>query len=228
MKKYLVLFLVLILALYSPLYVLADETNFTIKAEEVTAKKGETVSVKFSFSNNPGISLMVLGIGYDKTNLKLKEINGNSLMGGLFTPTIGAEEDYILWMSSTYDSPFNGTVFTAVFEVLKTAKSGKTEVSVLLPMEDSNILNFNGDEVNASIVSGYVDIEDSPVLSGDINADNIVDLQDVTSLSRYLAGWDIGVNNFALDVDGDLKINLNDLVHLAQFVAGWQNVKLNS
>ncbi len=219
MKKYLVLFLVLVLSICSPLLVSADENTFAIKAEEVTAKNGETISVKFTLSNNPGISLLTLGIDYDKTKLRLKEINGNTLMGGTFMPNV--DEDYLLWMSSSDDTTFNGTVFTAVFEVLETAESGKTKVSVLLPYDDSNILNYNGDDIQIDIISGSVDVEDSLSPSGDINVDNIVDLQDVTSFARYLAGWDEYVNEAALDVNGDGTVNLKDLVLLSQYVAGW-------
>ena len=218
MKKYLVLFLVLILAIISPLSALAEESLFAIKAEEVSANRGDTVSIKFTLSNNPGISLLTLGIDYDKTKLQLKEINGNSLMGGTFMDNVN--EDYLLWMSSSADSTFNGTVFTAVFEVLKTAETGKTNVSVSLPYEDSNILNYNGDDIQISIASGCVDIKGS-LLSGDVNADNVVDLQDVTVLAQYLAGWKVTVNKSVIDIDGNGVVNLKDLVLLVQYVAGW-------
>jgi len=39
--------------------------------------------------------------------------------------------------------------------------------------------------------------------------------------ARYLAGWNVSVNEKAIDVDGDKRVNLNDLVLLAQYVAGW-------
>ncbi len=56
---------------------------------------------------------------------------------------------------------------------------------------------------------------------GDINGTGEVGLDDVTVLSKYLAGWDIEVNEDALDVSGDGKVNLFDIVLLAQYVAGW-------
>ncbi len=59
---------------------------------------------------------------------------------------------------------------------------------------------------------------------GDIDGNNKVDLQDVTLLAQYLAGWNVTVNETALDPNGDGEINLNDLVLLAQYVAGWDVV----
>ena len=59
---------------------------------------------------------------------------------------------------------------------------------------------------------------------GDIDGNNKADLQDVTLLAQYLAGWDVTANESALDADGDGVTNLNDLVLLAQYVAGWDVV----
>jgi hypothetical protein len=58
-------------------------------------------------------------------------------------------------------------------------------------------------------------------VAGDIDGDNNVDLMDVNMLAKYLAGWDVTVNEKVLDVKGDSIVNLKDLVLLAQYVAGW-------
>ncbi|MBE6762060.1 MAG: DUF4886 domain-containing protein, partial [Ruminococcaceae bacterium] len=58
-------------------------------------------------------------------------------------------------------------------------------------------------------------------VAGDITGDTNVDLTDVNLLAQYLAGWNVEVNEAALDADGDGAINLNDLILLAQYVAGW-------
>jgi lysophospholipase L1-like esterase len=63
------------------------------------------------------------------------------------------------------------------------------------------------------------------VVIGDVSGDNEIDLEDVNILAQWLAGWDLTVNEDALDVNADGTVNLKDLVLLAQFVAGWE-VKL--
>ncbi len=69
----------------------------------------------------------------------------------------------------------------------------------------------------------YVGVEppQEEIIPGDIDGTGEVDLSDVTNIARYFAGWDVDVNESALDVDGDGLVNLNDLIHLAQYVAGW-------
>lgn len=61
---------------------------------------------------------------------------------------------------------------------------------------------------------------------GNINNDEFVDLQDISTLAKFFAGWIVNANADALDVNGDGIQNLKDLVHLAQYVAGWQGVEL--
>lgn len=218
MKKYIILFLVIIFIGCSPLSVVAQENEFIIKTENVTALQGDTVAVKFSFENNPGISLFTFCIGYDKTALTLKEINGNSLMGGSFISNI--DEDFILWMSNSDDSTFNGTAFTAIFEVNNNIDINKTEVSILLPNDDSNILNYNGDDIDIQIISGYVDIGNS-LISGDINDDKIVNSLDLISLRTILLSNDIDYSdNIICDLNEDTKIDIKDLIRLKRFLAG--------
>ena len=56
---------------------------------------------------------------------------------------------------------------------------------------------------------------------GDADGTGEVDLEDVSTLSKYLAGWEVECNEAALDFSGDGVVNLFDLVRLAQHVAGW-------
>jgi len=65
-----------------------------------------------------------------------------------------------------------------------------------------------------------------PFETGDLNGDFNVDLSDVISLARLLAGWDVECSETALDVNGDGGVNLLDIVHLSRYVAGWEGVEL--
>ena len=62
-------------------------------------------------------------------------------------------------------------------------------------------------------------------LPGDINGNGKVNNQDLTVLFQYLSGWDVPVNENALDVNGDGKVNNQDLTILFQYLSGW-NVKI--
>lgn len=57
---------------------------------------------------------------------------------------------------------------------------------------------------------------------GDINGDGEVDLKDVTTLSRHIAGWTgLTVTEELLDTNGDGQVDLKDVTLLSRFIAGW-------
>ena len=58
-------------------------------------------------------------------------------------------------------------------------------------------------------------------LSGDIDGNGKVNLQDSALLRRYLAGWDVTIDENAADVDGNGKVNLQDSALLRRYLAGW-------
>ncbi len=64
-------------------------------------------------------------------------------------------------------------------------------------------------------------------VKGDINGDNLSNLNDVVLLAQYIAGWsNLKYDAKKLNVNGDTngEIDLNDLVYLAQYVAGWEGL----
>ncbi len=219
MKKYIVLFLVLIFICGTSLTTVAKEPELVIYTEKIVASSGETVTVKFSFENNPGISLFTLGIDFDESKFTLKEINGNALMGGSFSCNV--DERFVLWISSSGDSTFEGTVFTAVFEVKETAGSGQSAVTVSLPNQDDNILNNDGENIEAQIFSGYIDIQKS-LYYGDVNGDksvNIMDLVDLRTILLNSQTIDDSIRNVC-NLNADNAVDARDLVHLKKYLAG--------
>jgi len=57
-------------------------------------------------------------------------------------------------------------------------------------------------------------------LAGDVNNDGIVDAKDVTALRRYLAGWDITVQEASADMSGDGVVDAKDVTLLRRQLAG--------
>ena len=62
---------------------------------------------------------------------------------------------------------------------------------------------------------------------GDIDGNGKVNLNDLVSLAQHVAGWDVEVNTYALDVNDDKSVDLKDVNHLAQHLAGWSGVDLS-
>ncbi|MBQ8920933.1 MAG: dockerin type I repeat-containing protein [Oscillospiraceae bacterium] len=69
------------------------------------------------------------------------------------------------------------------------------------------------------------DIDQPPVgdkVSGDVNGDESIDLKDVIILRRYLAGWEVTINDTNADVNGDSSVDLKDVTILRRYLAGWE------
>lgn len=62
-------------------------------------------------------------------------------------------------------------------------------------------------------------------IPGDVNADGVVDMKDVTFLKRYLAGRDVEIQTSSADTNGDGQIDMKDVTLLRRYLAGW-NVEL--
>ena len=60
---------------------------------------------------------------------------------------------------------------------------------------------------------------------GDLNGDGKVTKADLLRLQKYLAGWDVEIDEAAADCNGDGKITKADLLRLQKYLAGW-DVKL--
>jgi len=73
----------------------------------------------------------------------------------------------------------------------------------------------------------YTAPEPLPYTPGDIDNNQIVDLQDVARLAQVVAGWQVDCNDEACNVNGDTGVNLTDVVHLSQYVAGWSGIELH-
>lgn len=69
-----------------------------------------------------------------------------------------------------------------------------------------NIENHNTPILDANI---------NYLLSGDIDGDETVNLNDLVTIAQYVAGWEnLEANTYALDVNGDGAVDLNDVTTL--------------
>jgi len=95
--------------------------------------------------------------------------------------------------------------------------------------EDRAKITISWDNEHLTNASWTYKISDSNenLGSGDINGDSNLNLNDLVTLSQYVASWkNLVVNEAALDVNGDDIVNLEDVNHLARYLAGW-DVEIN-
>ena len=62
------------------------------------------------------------------------------------------------------------------------------------------------------------------VVYGDVNNDGNVNLLDLIALRKYLAKWDIKIDESAADCNVDEKVNLLDLILMRKYLAKWNVV----
>lgn len=81
-------------------------------------------------------------------------------------------------------------------------------------------LSFSGGKVSAGSLTVEL-ISSAPTLPGDLNGDGDVNARDIALLQRYVAGWDVAIDETAADVNDDGVINARDIALLQRAVAGW-------
>lgn len=98
-----------------------DTPRFTLSAE--TAGPGEDVSVSVELSDNPGLMVMMLRVGYEPSVLTLTGVTGAGLSGW------DRNGNTVLWLGNA-DSSYNGTILKLNFRVSPTAEAGETAVTL--------------------------------------------------------------------------------------------------
>ena len=88
--------------------------------------------------------------------------------------------------------------------------------------------NAEAIKVTSDLTINAVYTKDLPKITpADTNNDGSVNLKDLITIARYVAGWE-NTDAYlpALDIDGDNDIDLDDVNTLAQYLAGW-NVEIS-
>ncbi len=62
------------------------------------------------------------------------------------------------------------------------------------------------------------------LLYGDANGDNEINMKDVLTLRKYLAGMEVEINMTLADANGDDEINMKDVLALRKYLAGMDQV----
>lgn len=128
MKRKFCLILALVFLLVTiPLPVMA--ANPTLSVSSVEGKLGETVNVELSIEGNLGLSYLGVKVGYDQSQLTLKSVTNNQLIGGWFQEgPLTKNPITLLWANA--DKVADGTLATLSFEIREDATLTSTPVTV--------------------------------------------------------------------------------------------------
>lgn len=194
MKKFIALFLAVLLSLAIPFQVLAAEfTSCTVTAESVAGAPGETVSVEVRIADNPGFTNFAIALDYDREHLTLKSIetkNGNTpyLCGSNVSINEvwdEEEKEYGFVVSASADPvKENGILFTVTFEIASDF-IGEAEVTPIMQYIRNNEAVFSiFEEIHGLVTPGTI----VSVLAGDVNGDGIIEYNDVMLAYKAFLG----------------------------------------
>ncbi len=86
--------------------------------------------------------------------------------------------------------------------------------------------NSSGEMGNTKTYTFTYNSEYKDYIVGDVNNDTEINGKDLTMLRRYLAGWELSVNEKSCDTNGDTEVNSKDATHFARYLAGWAGIEL--
>ena len=194
MKKFIALFLAVLLSLAIPFQVLAAElTSCTVTAESAAGAPGEEVTVEVRIGDNPGFTNFAIALDYDREHLTLKRINtkdGNThyLCGSnvSINEMWDAEEKEYGFVVSASADPVkeNGILFTVTFEIAADFV-GEAQVTPVVQYIRNNKAVFSiFEQIHAAVTAGAV----TSVLVGDVNGDGIIEYNDVMLAYKAFLG----------------------------------------
>ncbi len=185
--------------------------------ENVSGKAGDTVNVKISVKNNPGITALQLKVKYSTKDLELISIKNGGLFDDAITHSkLDKNPIIISWYSSnSEDESANGCLATLKFKILNGAANSKISISY----DEDNVFNSEFSNVNFNTTAGTVSVK-SFVL-GDVDGDGCVTIIDATTGQRYIAKQ-VALTDEQMacaDTNTDGNINLKDTTAIQRFVA---------
>ena len=189
-----------------------------------TIYTGDTVQVTVDLAQNPGLIGMQLGLVYNADALTLTDVQ----TAGMFTTgecmpghNLAAQPYGVVWFDALTleNHTETGNILIFTFTVNETAQPG--EISFGLTYDPESTFNFAEQDVPLQVTGAQVTVVRH--LPGDSDSDGELDLADVATLLRYLAGgWEgITVDVRNADVNADGVVNLKDAVLLRRYLAGW-------
>lgn len=196
-----------------------------IKTGSGVCKTGKEVLIPVKMESNPGVASLKLNIEFNKDVLELTGISNGDIFDDdsfIVDESNIADTSALFWSNGTATSNITATGTLAIlkFKAKKDASAGEQIIDITY----KDATDCDNKLVKFDVESGYITINN--FIYGDIDGDDIVNIDDVTYFERYMAEW-VGYRNLTVaqesgcDVNNDGEINLHDLMILARNVAKW-------
>ena len=189
---------------------------------------GDKITLPITMQNNPGLVAVTFSVDYDTDIL---ELIGAEAATDVFPSGSGTMSNdlsqcpfNILFEDGATHTNYveNGTLVTLTFRAKKDAQLGETLISLAVDTEST--FNVDMNDVSFETVGSSITVLQK--IPGDVNHDSEVNLKDAVLIRRWLAGWDVVIDEFLADVDDDQTITLMDTVLVTRYLAGGWGVIL--
>ena len=213
-----------------PLEVKTVNPAATYTVASVTAKSGETVDVAVTLTHEivkQATSFQIIPTAAEGLTLQGAEAGADLPEGWKIMLNDGVVTVY---RTDAAAVP-SGEVVVLTYVVSEDAVDGEYAVTLSESFtEDGNAFIAEDDSVlrvDGTVTAGGVTVKN--MVLGDLDGDSVVDMKDLVSLRRYLAGWDDynaeTLNLSAIDLNEDGVVNMLDAIILSRHLADWPDYK---
>lgn len=133
----------------------------SISVEEVEGFAGETVDVRISVKSNPGVTSVLLKIGFDNSKLELLSVTDGGLLGSAYHSDNYSNPYTLSWANDTATTNYtgNGNIVTLKFRISSAASVNQTiPVSVTYDYDNYDILDKDLNKVSFTLTDGSVKV----------------------------------------------------------------------
>ena len=141
--------------------VYAADPSVDVSISSVEGTPGDEVQVDVTLSNNPGLTCMLVMVGYDSDVLECTNVTENGLFGaGNFVkPPLTNNPLRLNWGDGLQDWSENGVLATLTFKIKDTAYNGETALT--LSTEAGNTFNYDFVDYDINFTNGKVTVSGS-------------------------------------------------------------------
>ena len=139
----------------------ASAANPTISASNVEANPGDTVDVTVNIANNPGVTSVLLSIGYDSSVLTLTGVTDGGILGSAFHSNNYKNPYTLSWANDTATTNItaNGVAVTLKFKVANNAAIKKYPITVSYDVDNYEVIDKDMNPISFGLVNGSIDVK---------------------------------------------------------------------
>ena len=212
------------------------------KTVVITNNEDKNVDVTVDLAGSTGFAALGIEVAYDDDYITLTNVTPTDIEGVTFTgpePVEGSTASYNPHLFTWYttaggDVVYNGTLATLTFTV-----DGDAPADAVYAITVTYYKGLDGNaaegEYNYAVAgdiamdysNGSITISKAYNYTGDIDANGAINDADAILLMKYLAKWNVTVDEDALDTNGDARVNAKDVTHLLRYLNKWEGIQLS-